>query len=143
MLRELAGVKRIVIVTGRTDLRRGIPGLSALIRLNYGRDPLETGTLFLFCGNRRDRIKGLVLEDDGWLMLTKHVSNGVYQWPRDVQEARDITPEQFEHRMILRRAMLRHGFKALDSEWWHFTLKNEPFPDTYFTFPVKQLTTQK
>ena len=96
MLRELAGVKRIVIVTGRTDLRRGIPGLSALIRLNYGRDPLETGTLFLFCGNRRDRIKGLVLEDDGWLMLTKHVSNGVYQWPRDVQEARDITPEQFE-----------------------------------------------
>ena len=95
MLRELAGVKRIVIVTGRTDLRRGIPGLSALIRLRYGRDPLEIGTLFLFCGNRRDRIRGLVLEDDGWLMLTKHVSNGAYQWPRNVQEARDITPEQF------------------------------------------------
>jgi len=52
---------------------------------------------------------------------------------------RSITPEQFAHRMILRQAMLRHGFKALDSEWWHFTLKDEPFPDTYFTFPVKQL----
>jgi D-alanyl-D-alanine dipeptidase len=50
-----------------------------------------------------------------------------------------ITPEQFQNRMILREAMLRHGFKPLDSEWWHFTLKDEPFPDTYFTFPVKQL----
>ena len=52
---------------------------------------------------------------------------------------RSITPEQFAHRMILRRAMLAHGFKALDSEWWHFTLRDEPFPDTYFTFPVKQI----
>ncbi|MBQ6771499.1 MAG: peptidase M15 [Bacteroidales bacterium] len=52
---------------------------------------------------------------------------------------RSITEEQFRNRMILREAMLRHGFKALDSEWWHFTLKNEPYPDTYFTFPVKQL----
>ena len=51
---------------------------------------------------------------------------------------RSITPEQFENRMILRRAMLRHGFKPINEEWWHFTLKDEPFPDTYFTFPVKQ-----
>ena len=48
-----------------------------------------------------------------------------------------ITAEQFANRMILRDAMLRHGFKPLDSEWWHFTLRNEPFPDTYFTFPVQ------
>ena len=52
---------------------------------------------------------------------------------------RVITPEQFANRMILRTAMLRHGFKPLDSEWWHFTLRDEPFPDTYFTFPVKKL----
>lgn len=52
---------------------------------------------------------------------------------------RSITEEQFAHRMILRKAMLRHGFKPIDSEWWHFTLKDEPFPDTYFTFPVRQL----
>ena len=50
-----------------------------------------------------------------------------------------ITEQQFRNRMILRAAMLRHGFKALDSEWWHFTLKNEPYPETYFDFPVKQL----
>ena len=52
---------------------------------------------------------------------------------------RSITPEQFANRMILRKAMLRHGFKPLPSEWWHFTLRDEPFPETYFTFPVKQL----
>ena len=50
---------------------------------------------------------------------------------------RDITEEQYANRMILRDAMLRHGFKPLDEEWWHFTLKDEPFPDTYFKFPVK------
>ena len=52
---------------------------------------------------------------------------------------RSITEEQFRNRMILRQAMLKHGFRALDSEWWHFTLREEPFPDTYFTFPVRQL----
>ena len=52
---------------------------------------------------------------------------------------RSITAEQFANRMILRAAMLRHGFKPLDTEWWHFTLKDEPFPDTYFNFPVKQI----
>ena len=52
---------------------------------------------------------------------------------------RGSTPAQFANRMILRRAMMRHGFKPISSEWWHFTLKKEPFPHTYFTFPVKQL----
>ena len=47
-----------------------------------------------------------------------------------------ITEEQYENRMILREAMVNHGFKPLATEWWHFTLKNEPYPDTYFTFPV-------
>ena len=51
----------------------------------------------------------------------------------------DITPQQYANRMILREAMLRHGFKPLASEWWHFTLADEPYPDTYFTFPVRDL----
>lgn len=50
-----------------------------------------------------------------------------------------LTEQQYNNRMLLRSAMMRHGFKPLDTEWWHFTLANEPFPDTYFTFPVKQL----
>ena len=47
-----------------------------------------------------------------------------------------INEEQYHNRMILRDAMLRHGFKPYDCEWWHFTLKDEPYPDTYFTFPI-------
>lgn len=45
-----------------------------------------------------------------------------------------ITQEQYNNRMILREAMLSHGFLPYDCEWWHFTLADEPFPDTYFTF---------
>jgi D-alanyl-D-alanine dipeptidase len=45
--------------------------------------------------------------------------------------------------MILRKAMLRHGFKPYDCEWWHFTLRNEPYPDTYFTFPVKSFNVER
>lgn len=51
-------------------------------------------------------------------------------------DCRDITEEQYENRMCLQRAMVRGGFIPMDCEWWHFTLKNEPYPDTYFEFPV-------
>ena len=54
-----------------------------------------------------------------------------------------ITDEQYKNRMILREAMLRHGFKPLVEEWWHFTLKDEPYPDTYFTFPVNSESLKK
>ena len=47
-----------------------------------------------------------------------------------------LTEEQIANRNLLRDAMLRHGFKPLDTEWWHFTLLDEPYPDTYFTFKV-------
>ena len=49
---------------------------------------------------------------------------------------RNITEEQYRNRMLLREVMLKHGFKPLVEEWWHFTLANEPYPDTYFTFPI-------
>lgn len=64
---------------------------------------------------------------------------GTFDWfgEESHPDYRGITEEQFANRMILREAMLRHGFKPLESEWWHFTLRDEPFPDTYFTFPVK------
>lgn len=48
-----------------------------------------------------------------------------------------VTPEQMANRMLLREAMLRHGFNPLAEEWWHFTLKDEPYPDTYFDFPIR------
>ena len=50
-----------------------------------------------------------------------------------------LTEQQFANRMILRNAMLSHGFKPYDCEWWHFTLRDEPFPDTYFDIPITAL----
>ena len=44
---------------------------------------------------------------------------------------------QSENRLILHNAMTRHGFQGLDSEWWHFTLTDEPYPNTYFDFPIE------
>ena len=54
-----------------------------------------------------------------------------------------ITKEQYDNRMLLRNAMLRNGFEPFDCEWWHFTLRDEPFPDTYFEFPVSSAYLKK
>ncbi len=62
MLAEAAGVKKIIIACGRTDLRKGIDGLAQLIGTKYDLNPFEKDILFLFCGNRCDRIKGLLWE---------------------------------------------------------------------------------
>ena len=57
---------------------------------------------------------------------------------RSHPDFKGVTREQLANRMLLRNAMLAHGFKPLAEEWWHFTLANEPYPDTYFTFPVSE-----
>ena len=57
MFRRDIEIKKIVIATGRTDMRKGIDGLVSLIRLKYFMDPLEVGTIFLFCGRRKNKIK--------------------------------------------------------------------------------------
>ena len=99
MLKEAAGIQRIVLKTGRTDLRRGIDGLKAIIILN-GMDPLEKGTLFLFCGRRNDRIRGLTFEGDGYLLMTKRLSGeNRFQWPRNEDDMRKITMEQYRNLM--------------------------------------------
>lgn len=49
----------------------------------------------------------------------------------------EVTQQHKQNRMMLREVMMRHGFKPYDNEWWHFTLRNEPYPTTYFIFPVK------
>lgn len=51
-------------------------------------------------------------------------------------DSRAVTEEQYENRMFLQNAMTRNGFAPIDCEWWHFSLRNEPYPDTYFEFPV-------
>ena len=86
---------KIILAVGRSDLRKGIDGLSAVVRLKYGLDPLEKDTLFLFCGTRRDRIKGLLWTGDRYVLLYIRLTDGCFQWPRNADEARSLTSEEF------------------------------------------------
>ena len=60
MLNDAVGFDKIFIATGYTDLRRGIDGLASTIKFQFDLDPFQKHVLFLFCGKRTDRIKGLV-----------------------------------------------------------------------------------
>ena len=51
-------------------------------------------------------------------------------------DCREISDEQYANRMLLQSAMVRGGFEPIDCEWWHFTLRGEPYPETLFDFPV-------
>lgn len=99
MLKEGVGFRRIIVVCGKTDLRKGSSGLAAVIQYHYGLNALEEGTLFLFCGIRRSVIKGLLFEGDGFLVLTKRLTCGFYQWPRNSTEARQIDMRAFQRLM--------------------------------------------
>ena len=97
MLNDATGntFKKVYIACGRTDLRYGVMGLATLVKTKFHLDPYDKGTLFLFCGCRTDRIKGLLWEGDGFLLLYKRLIPGFrYQWPRTAKEARELTPEQ-------------------------------------------------
>ncbi len=83
MLNDATGFDKIFIATGYTDLRRGIDGLASTIKYQFELDPFQKNILFLFCGKRTDRIKGLVWEGDGFLLLLKknYYSRRFLQYP--------------------------------------------------------------
>ena len=93
MLKE-ARFEQVYIVCGYTDMRRSIDGLAAIIQQNFGLESCSD-SLFLFCGKRRDRMKALLWEGDGFLLLYKRLDNGCFQWPRNSAEAKLLTHEQF------------------------------------------------
>ena len=94
MLKDLTA-DNIYIVCGHTDMRKSIDGLAALIQQQFQLDLFTTNSAFLFCGRRRDRMKVLLWEDDGFLLLYKRLEDGKFSWPRNEQEVRNITREQF------------------------------------------------
>lgn len=96
MLNDAKGFKKVYIACGRTDLRYGIDGLAMVIQNQFHLNPFDEGTLFLFCGTKSDRIKGLLWEGDGFVLLIKRLENGRYQWPRSTQELKEMDQQQFE-----------------------------------------------
>lgn len=96
MFKNPGNYKKIYIACGYTDLRYGVDGLSCLVQEAFNLNPYDEGTLFLFCGRKSDRIKGLLWEGDGFLLLYKRLSNGRFQWPRSSSEMKQMTSEQFQ-----------------------------------------------
>lgn len=100
MLEDAAGIRRVVLACGTVDLRKGIDGLAMIIGDKYQQNPFEKGTLFLFCGQRSDRIKGLLWMGTGFLLLYKRFESGRLSWPRTTQEAAELTEAQFNYLML-------------------------------------------
>ena len=94
MLSDFLYPERVFVACGYTDLRRGIDGLAGIVQERFQLDPF-TDSLFLFCGRRSDRIKGLFWDGDGFILLYKRLEAGAFQWPRSAEEARQITPQQY------------------------------------------------
>lgn len=96
MLYDAKGFDHIYIKPGFTDMRKGIDGLKLIVGRDLKINPFQENVLFLFCGRNSSKIRGLVWEGDGFLMLYKRVEDGRYVWPRSEKEVLDITQEQFE-----------------------------------------------
>ena len=95
MLGDISGIVKIYVVTGKTDMRRSIDGLMAIIRDTYQMDPYANA-LYLFCGRRRNTIKALYFDKDGFCLLYKRLdSDGRFQWPRNASEVRALTRQEF------------------------------------------------
>jgi transposase len=86
-------VDNVFICCGYTDMRRSIDGLSAIVQQVFKLDPCARN-LYIFCGRRSDRIKALLWENDGFILLYKRLERGRFQWPRKESEARLITAQQ-------------------------------------------------
>lgn len=96
MLSDFTCAEKVYICCGYTDLRQGIDGLAALVQLEFNLDPFNNT---LFCGRRRDRIKALYWDGNGFLLLYKRLESGSFQWPRKDSEARALTPQQYRWHM--------------------------------------------
>jgi len=90
MLIDMDVVRQTYIVCGKTDLRRGIDGLAAVVQEQFSLDPYNQA-LYLFCGTRKDRFKALYWDGDGFLLLYKRIEAGRLQWPVNQDEVRKLT----------------------------------------------------
>jgi transposase len=96
---------RVFVATGRVDGRKGIDGLSALVRSQFAEDPLS-GTMFVFFSRRADRVRVLYWDRDGYVLVTKRLEIGTYRvpWPA---EPRSVVLEAAELLLVLEGIELR------------------------------------
>jgi transposase len=94
MLGDISKADQIYIACGCTDMRKSIDGLASIVQQNFKLNPFQN-SLFLFCGHKRDRLKALYWEGDGFVLLYKRLESGSFQWPRDADEVKRITAHEF------------------------------------------------
>ena len=96
MLADISNVDAIYIVCGRTDMRKSIDGLCAIIQEQFSMNP-ERNAIYFFCGRKCDRIKALLVEPDGIVLIYKRLTaEGRYRWPRNKNEVRNLTWREFD-----------------------------------------------
>lgn len=94
MLGDITVAENIYIACGYTDMRKSIDGLAGIVQQQFQLDPFSN-SLFLFYGRNRNKIKALLWEGDGFVLLYKRLENGSFKWPRDEAEVKPITRQQF------------------------------------------------
>jgi len=92
MIDVLGSLRQFYIRCGYTDMRKQIDGLAAIVQTQV---EMEEGTLFLFCGKRTDRIKGLFWDGTGYVLVYKRLSNSRFQWPRNEEDLKQITAQEY------------------------------------------------
>lgn len=91
---DFSRIQNYYIACGYTDMRKQIDGLAAMVELQFGRK-LDEESIFLFCGCRADRIKALYWDGTGYVLLNKSLAEKRFQWPRNEQELKLLTKQEF------------------------------------------------
>lgn len=101
MLSDLSAetVKEIIVITGPTDMRKGAERLAMMVQSEFSLDPCAPGVLYVFCGMRKDRLRCIIWENDGWTMLVRKKLNGRFNWPGGERQAKSVAPGEF-HRIL-------------------------------------------
>ena len=114
MLGDITVADEIDIVTNYTDMRKSIDGVCAIIENQLNMNP-RCSALYLFCGKSCDRIKALLWESDGFVLLYKRIEvKGRFRWPRNAQEVRQLTWQQFDWLMSGLEIEQPKAFKPTD-----------------------------
>ncbi len=116
MLKSFAGdAEHIILATGATDFRKQITSLSSMVTMQYHMDPFANGYVFIFCNRRRNAIKVLRYDKNGFVLATKKLLDGMkFQWPRNKDEVKEITKQQLEWLLDGLEIEQKHAHHSVD-----------------------------
>ena len=113
MIGDITVAQSLYVICGYTDMRKSIDGLCAIVESQLQLNP-QSQSLFLFCGKRRDRIKILLHEPDGYVLLYKRLEvEGRYRWPMNKSEVKSITWQQLGWLLSGLEIEQPHAFKPV------------------------------